>query len=85
MLKVEIADRNHGNKKSTGTDAAAIAMERRARSVRLSGLPDGTSEGLLQQALEKLVPVERLEIFEATHEAVARLDSPAVSKVCRKS
>jgi hypothetical protein len=45
----------------------------------LHGLPENTQEGLLQQALEKIVPVKRLEIFAASHEAVAELESQAVS------
>lgn len=50
------------------------------RSVRVRGLPAGTQEGLLQQALEKIVKVERVEVFEDKHEAVAELETPAVSE-----
>jgi len=52
------------------------------RSVRLSGLPDlpPEHEPLLQQALEKLVDkVVRLSVVNETHEAVAELETPAVS------
>lgn len=45
----------------------------------MRGLPAGTQEGLLQQALEKIVKVERVEVFEDKHEAVAELETPAVS------
>ena len=55
------------------------AAEKRARTVRLHNLPEDTQEGLLQQALEKLVPVRRLELFASSHEAIAELESQAVS------
>jgi hypothetical protein len=42
----------------------------RNRSLRIRDLPDGTEEGLLQQAVEKLAPVNRLEVFMDKHEAV---------------
>lgn len=80
-LKVELSDPNYANKKheggaqGKGTAAARAAMERRARQVCLFDLPTGTQEGLLQQALEKLVPVKRLEIFEHKKEAVVELES----------
>ncbi|WVO20839.1 uncharacterized protein IAS62_002139 [Cryptococcus decagattii] len=61
-LKVEISDPNHANKKS---------------QEQLSNLPEGTQEGLLQQALEKIVPVRRLEMFARSHEALAELESQA--------
>lgn len=40
-------------------------------------LPDGTEEGLLQQAVEKLAPVSRLEVFTDKHEAVVEFQSAA--------
>ncbi|EJC97945.1 uncharacterized protein FOMMEDRAFT_97432 [Fomitiporia mediterranea MF3/22] len=49
----------------------------RSRSVRIKGLPPGTQEGLLQQALEKVVPVKRLEVFQDLQEATAELESAA--------
>ncbi|KAL0254058.1 hypothetical protein I308_101437 [Cryptococcus tetragattii IND107] len=61
-LKVEISDPNHANKKS---------------QEQLSNLPEGTQEGLLQQALEKIVPVRRLEMFARSHEALVELESQA--------
>lgn len=42
----------------------------RNRSLRIRDLPDGTEEGLLQQAVEKFAPVNRLEVFMDKHEAV---------------
>ncbi|OWZ67231.1 hypothetical protein AYX14_00331 [Cryptococcus neoformans] len=75
-LKVEISDPNHANKKSQERKPDQAA-EKRLRSVRLSNLPEGTQEGLLQQALEKIVPVRRLEMFVRSHEALAELESQA--------
>ena len=57
---------------------ANVKAERRIRTVRLFNLPEATQEGLLQQALEKIVPVVRLELFAKSHEAIAELSSQAV-------
>lgn len=51
------------------------------RSVRLHGLPPKTQEGLLQQALEKIVPVKKVEYFQDTGEASVELASAAVSVI----
>lgn len=45
----------------------------------MRNLPAGVQEGLLQQALEKLASVKRVELFEELHEAVVELESAAVS------
>ena len=50
----------------------------RNRSVRIRGLPTGTQEGLLQQCLEKLARVTRVEVFADKNEAIAELETPAV-------
>lgn len=73
ILKVEISDPNRGKKSEKGP-------EKRERTVRLHGLPDGVQEGLLQQVLEKVVPVKRVEVFSAAREALVELPSPKVSK-----
>ncbi|WVQ71771.1 hypothetical protein IAR50_001312 [Cryptococcus sp. DSM 104548] len=75
-LKVEISDPNHASKKPKDRDVDKAA-EKRLRSVRLHNLPENTQEGLLQQALEKIVPVKRLELFAKTGEALAELESQA--------
>ena len=49
----------------------------RNRSLRIRDLPDGTAEGLLQQAVEKLAPVNRLEVFLDKHEAAVEFQSAA--------
>lgn len=64
-------------------EQAASGLGRRAdtlsRSVRIKGLPGGAQEGLLQQILEKIVPIKRLEVFQDVREATVELDSAAVS------
>ena len=52
--------------------------EARSRSVRIRNLPAGTQEGLLQQALEKIARVKRVEVFIEQQEAVVELESAAV-------
>ena len=46
-------------------------------------MPIGTQEGLLQQTLEKIANVQRVEVFEDKNEAIAELESPAVSSLVR--
>lgn len=53
--------------------------EARSRSVYIKNLPAGTQEGLLQQILEKVAPVKRVEVFLDKQEAVVELENPAVS------
>lgn len=69
ILKVEISDPNHQR---------ATPGLKRDRTVRLHELPQGVQEGLLQQALEKIVPVKRVEIFAASREALVELPSAKV-------
>jgi hypothetical protein len=54
------------------------SAEIRQRSVRIRGLPPRTQEGLLQQSLDKIASVKRVEIFEDKREAVVELESAAV-------
>ncbi|KAJ7432338.1 hypothetical protein FB451DRAFT_1480862 [Mycena latifolia] len=49
----------------------------RSRSVRVRNLPAGTQEGLLQQAIEKIAKVKRLEVFVDLKEAVIELENAA--------
>lgn len=51
--------------------------EIRSRSVRVRNLPPATQEGLLQQVLEKIAPVKRVEVFVDKQEAVVELENPA--------
>lgn len=49
----------------------------KSRSLRIRNLPEGTQEGLLQQALEKIARVKRVEIFKDIAQAVVELESVA--------
>ena len=53
--------------------------EARTRSIRITNLPPATQEGLLQQMLEKIVSVSRVEVFIDKQEAIVELKTPAVS------
>ena len=44
----------------------------------MNDIPAGMQEALLQQALEKIVPVRRLELFAKTKHAQAELENQAV-------
>ncbi|PCH39752.1 hypothetical protein WOLCODRAFT_136486 [Wolfiporia cocos MD-104 SS10] len=58
----------------------------RARSVRVRNLPPDTQEGLLQQALEKLAPVKRVEVFSDKNEAEVEFESASdVGKLLLRS
>ncbi|WWC88440.1 uncharacterized protein L201_003351 [Kwoniella dendrophila CBS 6074] len=74
FLKVQLSDPNFANKKAKDRNSDQAA-ERKERLVTLSNLPEKTQEGLLQQALEKVVSVRRLELFSKTQEAVAELET----------
>ncbi|KAJ6584742.1 hypothetical protein B0H19DRAFT_1319016 [Mycena capillaripes] len=49
----------------------------RTRSVRVRNLPAGTQDGLLQQAMEKIAKVKRVEVFVDLKEAVIELENAA--------
>ncbi|KAF9077529.1 hypothetical protein BDP27DRAFT_1311204 [Rhodocollybia butyracea] len=53
------------------------SAELASRSVRVKNLPSDTQEGVLQQMLEKLASVKRVELFGNIHEAMVELESPA--------
>jgi hypothetical protein len=53
--------------------------EELSRSIRLTGLVSRTQEGLLQQALEKIAKVKRVEVFADLAEAVVEFASAGVS------
>jgi len=87
-LKVEQSDPNFNNKKAAryvdrsrrgADDSDAEMKDKRSRTVRLENVPAGMQEALLQQALEKVVPVRRLELFAKTNHAQAELENQAVS------
>jgi hypothetical protein len=87
-LKVEQSDPNFNNKKTAryviesrrgADDSDAEIKDKRSRTVRLENVPAGMQEALLQQALEKIVPVRRLQLFAKTNHAQAELENQAVS------
>lgn len=49
-----------------------------SRSIRIRNLPPGTQEGLLQQTLEKIAAVKRVEVFADQQEADVELENAAV-------
>ncbi|KAF7346103.1 ATP-dependent DNA helicase PIF1 [Mycena sanguinolenta] len=57
--------------------AWAKKADARNRSVRVRNLPVGTQEGLLQQAMEKIAKVKRVEVFADLNEAVIELENAA--------
>jgi hypothetical protein len=52
--------------------------EIRNRSIRVFNLPPSAQEGRLQQILEKVAAVRRVEIFLDKNEAIVELESAAV-------
>lgn len=69
---------NH-NRHTDNESGLGRQAETRSRSVRVKGLPPATQEGLLQQQLEKLALVKRVEVFLDINEAVVELENAAVS------
>lgn len=83
-LKVELDNKSKAGSasKKEGQETkptASEAAERRTRTVYIYDLPEGTQEGLLQQELEKIVPIKRLEVFQSSHHAAVELENQAVS------
>ncbi|KAF9257513.1 hypothetical protein L218DRAFT_910382 [Marasmius fiardii PR-910] len=74
LVDPRVKGRNAKFDKDTGLGRKA---EAKSRSVRVRNLPPSTQEGLLQQAIEKVVPVKRLEVFGDKNEALIELESIA--------
>lgn len=51
------------------------------RSIKLTGLPPKTQDGLLQQCLDKLTNVKRVEVFNEKAEAIVELAAISVRRV----
>ncbi|KAI9464990.1 hypothetical protein BJY52DRAFT_1247790 [Lactarius psammicola] len=76
-IAVTMSDtRVRSQKRETETGFGKKA-DARSRSLRIRDLPDGTQEGLLQQTVEKLAPVNRVEVFVDKREAVVEFQSQA--------
>ncbi|KAJ7067860.1 hypothetical protein C8F01DRAFT_1078564 [Mycena amicta] len=77
-IAVTLADSRVRSKNRTEPDnGLGKKADTRSRSIRLRNLPAGTQEGLLQQVLEKIAKVKRVEVFTDTNEAVVELESAA--------
>ncbi|KAI3616179.1 rna-binding protein prp24 [Moniliophthora roreri] len=66
--------RNAKFNKDTGLGRKA---EMKSRTLRIRNLPPGTQEGLLQQVIEKVAEVKRLEVFTDLNEAVVEFTGAA--------
>jgi RNA recognition motif-containing protein len=78
-IAVTLADSRVRARNRNLTDEAGLGQQAvtRNRSLRIRNLPPATHEGLLQQALEKLAVVKRVEIFQDKNEAVVELETAA--------
>ncbi|KAJ7043889.1 hypothetical protein C8F04DRAFT_682003 [Mycena alexandri] len=78
-IAVTLADsRAKGRNRNVETESGlGQKADARSRSVRVRNLPVGTQEGLLQQTLEKIAKVKRVEVFVELNEAVVELDNAA--------
>ncbi|KIL67874.1 hypothetical protein M378DRAFT_159079 [Amanita muscaria Koide BX008] len=69
-----VRSRHRGETPDSGLGRTA---DTRSRSIRVRNLPPDTQEGLLQQTLEKIASVKRVEVFMDKREAVVELTSAA--------
>ncbi|GLB38245.1 putative RNA recognition motif containing protein [Lyophyllum shimeji] len=77
-IAVTLADTHRRRAKAPPPSSGlSRAADIRSRSVRIRNLPPGTQEGLLQQTLEKIAAVRRVEVFLDMQEAVVELDNAA--------
>ncbi|KAJ6509029.1 hypothetical protein C8R45DRAFT_463110 [Mycena sanguinolenta] len=77
-IAVTLADSRVRAKKHAETESGlGPKADARNRSVRVRNLPVGTQEGLLQQAMEKIAKVKRVEVFSDLNEAVIELENAA--------
>ncbi|KAF8349290.1 hypothetical protein F5887DRAFT_945363 [Amanita rubescens] len=77
-IAVTMANSNiRSHKNETPQSGLGRMADVRSRSIRIRNLPPGAQEGLLQQVLEKVVPVKRVEVFLDKQEAVVELPGAA--------
>ncbi|KAI0301111.1 hypothetical protein B0F90DRAFT_1810154 [Multifurca ochricompacta] len=76
-IAVTLSDTRVRSQRRESESGLGRKADARSRSLRIRGLPDNTQEGLLQQTVEKLAPVHRLEVFSNKHEAVVEFQSAA--------
>ncbi|RDB17959.1 hypothetical protein Hypma_000943 [Hypsizygus marmoreus] len=65
------------NRNVVADSGLSKVADTRSRSVRIRNLPAATQEGLLQQMLEKIAAVKRVEVFVDQQEAVVELETAA--------
>ncbi|KAH9999668.1 hypothetical protein BJV74DRAFT_823117 [Russula compacta] len=76
-IAVTISDSRVRSRRHEPESGLGRKADARNRSLRIRDLPDGAEEGLLQQAVEKLAPVNRLEVISDKDEAVVEFQSAA--------
>ncbi|KAH9035591.1 hypothetical protein EDB84DRAFT_1485100 [Lactarius hengduanensis] len=76
-IAVTLSDTRVRSQKRETESGLGKKADARSRSLRIRDLPDGTQEGLLQQTVEKLAPVNRVEVFIDKHEAIVEFQSQA--------
>ncbi|KAG7527949.1 hypothetical protein FFLO_06491 [Filobasidium floriforme] len=80
VMKVKRIDPSAKSSKQAG-EKQPVKQQREtdevSRSIKLTGLASRTQEGLLQQALEKVAKVKRVEVFADSAEAVVEFASAA--------
>lgn len=72
-LAVTMADSRPGRAGA----APGAREETNSRSIRIKNVPNDTQEGILQQALEKIAPVVRVQLLGDRNEAIVELTSMA--------
>ncbi|KAI0045685.1 hypothetical protein FA95DRAFT_1560887 [Auriscalpium vulgare] len=75
-IAVTLADQRRTKKREPDSGMGKRA-DTRSRSVRVLDLPPNTQDGLLQQAIEKYAPVNRVEVFVGKNEAVVEFQTQA--------
>lgn len=77
-IAVTISDpRVRGKNRFQSDTGLGKNAEKSARTLRVTKLPVGAQEGLLQQAIEKIARVARVEVFQDKREAVVELENAA--------
>ncbi|KAH9065212.1 hypothetical protein EDB87DRAFT_1594447 [Lactarius vividus] len=76
-MAVTLSDTRVRSQKRETESGFGKKADARSRSLCVRDLPDGTQEGLLQQTIEKLAPVNRVEVFIDKHEAIVEFQSQA--------
>ncbi|KAF8895465.1 hypothetical protein BD779DRAFT_1619135 [Infundibulicybe gibba] len=77
-IAVTLADSRARARNRNIADSSNIQKaEVKGRSIRIRGLPVAAQEGLLQQVLEKIAPIKRVEVFVDKQEALVELENAA--------